>query len=123
MRQPEGFVDAHNPTHVLSPPTQFAWVKQSARYWNEMLHLFLLSVGYVQVPSDGCLYRKASVSVIIAVYNFFEAKFTDGVLHRFGMESSKPEATPQEVNIDNRGDPHGDIKQAVSSVAFFFFFY
>ena len=68
MRQSEGFVDAHNPTHVCRLLRSLYWLKQSARCWNERLHLFLLSVGYVQVPSDGCLYRKVSVSLIISVY-------------------------------------------------------
>ena len=68
MRQSEGFVDAHNPTHVCRLLRSLHWLKQSARCWNERLHLFLLSVGYVLVPSDACLHRKASFSVIIAVY-------------------------------------------------------
>ena len=40
-----------------------------------------------------------------------QAKFTDGVLNQFGIESSKPVAMPLEVKIENCGDPHGDIKQ------------
>ena len=44
-------------------------------------------------------------------WHISQAKFTDGVFNRFGMESSKPVATPLEIKIVDRGDSHGDIRQ------------
>lgn len=69
MRQPEGFVVKGKEDFVCKLKKSIYGLKQSPRCWNSALDNKLKSMGFVQTPSDPCLYIGSEGELfIIAVY-------------------------------------------------------
>ena len=58
MRQPDGYVDKQNPTHVCKLKKSIYGLKQSARCWNDAINTYLRLSGCKQMQSDPCVYKK-----------------------------------------------------------------
>ena len=69
MRQPEGFVVKEKEHLVCKLNKSLYGLKQSPRCWNYILDEHLQSMGFVQTPSDPCIYvAEGHDPFIIAVY-------------------------------------------------------
>lgn len=56
MKQPPGFVKEGMDDHVCLLKKSIYGLKQSARVWNQMLHMFFIKLGLRQSEHDPCLY-------------------------------------------------------------------
>jgi len=68
MRQPEGFVDTAYPKRVLRLHKSLYGLKQSGREWNQKLDSTLQHIGFIQCPSEPCIYTKkigGNLSIIV----------------------------------------------------------
>src|ERR1035438_3262999 len=66
MVQPEGFVVKRG--LVCKLIKSLYSLKQSPRQWNNKIHRFLVSIGFVQTNADHCIYINTMMSVIIAMW-------------------------------------------------------
>jgi len=57
MDQPDGYVEKSE-LHKWALRKTLYGLKQSPREWNEVIHKFLISEGFVQSKCDPCIYRK-----------------------------------------------------------------
>ena len=69
MRQPEGFVDDGKEHLVCKLKHSLYRLKQSPRCWNHTLDTHLKSMGFVQSPSDPCIYTSSEgETCLVGVY-------------------------------------------------------
>ena len=70
MEQPEGFVSPGREHLVCKLQRSLYGLKQASRCWNQVLDVYLRSIGFTQSSTDQCVYIKQSDSVqpIIDVY-------------------------------------------------------
>ena len=69
MKQPEGFVTEEKEHLVCKLNKSLYGLKQSPRSWNYVLDEHLQSIGFVQTPSDPCIYiAEGDEPFIIAVH-------------------------------------------------------
>ena len=69
MRQPEGFVEDGKEHLVCKLKHSLYGLKQSPRCWNHTLDTHLKSMGFVQSPSDPCIYTSSEgETCLIGVY-------------------------------------------------------
>jgi hypothetical protein len=55
------------PGQVLKLKLSLYGAKQSAALWNQMIDLFLQSLGFLPSPMDPCLYRRSDALIILIV--------------------------------------------------------
>ena len=69
MRQPEGFIDDGKEYLVCKLKHSLYGLKQSPRCWNHTLDTHLKSMGFVQSPSDPCIYTSSEgETCLVGVY-------------------------------------------------------
>ncbi len=56
MEQSEGFIDPNHPDHVCKLIKGLYGLKQTGWEWNEVIHKYLLELGFIQNSADACLY-------------------------------------------------------------------
>jgi len=66
MAQPEGFVVEGG--LVCKLIKSLYSLKQSPRQWNNKIHCFLVSIGFVRMNANHCVYINTMMSAIIAMW-------------------------------------------------------
>ena len=67
MMQPEGSIQPGQEHWVCELKKSLYGLKQSPKCWNELLHSFLISIGFCQADADPCVYVKEERGLIILV--------------------------------------------------------
>lgn len=123
MRQPEGFVVEGQEHLVCKLNKSLYGMKQSPRCWNYVLDEHLQSMGFVQTPSDNCIYVAEGDDPFMSaetfdvkdmrVLNYFlgmqviqksgkvwigQPTYVEKVLSKFGMDNARPVDTPVDPN-------------------------
>ena len=67
MEQPQGF---HEGDHVMKLKKSLYGLKQSGRMWNNLLHSFLIKIGFIRSEVENCVYVRvqSGAKVIILVF-------------------------------------------------------
>ena len=70
MKQPEGFIDSARPSAMYRLLKSLYGLRQAPRLWNEEMHNFLVSLGFVRISADPCVYtlEKDGEIVILGLY-------------------------------------------------------
>ncbi|PKU71327.1 Retrovirus-related Pol polyprotein from transposon TNT 1-94 [Dendrobium catenatum] len=70
MRQPRGFEDTTNPTHVCQLHKAIYGLKQAPRQWYNTLTSFLVSIGFIHSKSDPSLliFKTRNVQLYLLIY-------------------------------------------------------
>ena len=70
MTQPLGYVDQSRPNAVCKLLKSLYGVKQAGKLWNDVAHTALVEEGYIQSPSDPCIYTRTTEKgrIIIGLY-------------------------------------------------------
>ena len=68
IEQPEGFICEQFPDFVLLLNKSLYGLKQAPRLWYLLLCSIIISLGFIPLESDPCIYFSPECSIIIAVY-------------------------------------------------------
>lgn len=70
MKQPRGFAEEGKQNMVCRLRRSIYGLKQSARWWNQLLHSVLVDLGFTQSEVDQCLYTRVvdGIRVCLLVY-------------------------------------------------------
>jgi len=58
MTQPEGFINPDRPHDVYRLHKSLYGLKQAPRMWNKEMHEYLVSIGFVRISADPCVYNE-----------------------------------------------------------------
>ncbi|KAG9451352.1 hypothetical protein H6P81_011317 [Aristolochia fimbriata] len=122
VEQPKGFIDPHYPDHVYQLSKALYGLKQAPRAWYDRLTSFLIGHEYCRAMK-----QEFEMSMVgeLSIFLGFQIKQLDNgiflsqekyakeMVRKFGMEHTKPKATPmgtnENLNKDLEGvgtDPH-----------------
>nr|GEV54415.1 hypothetical protein [Tanacetum cinerariifolium] len=101
--QPEGFIDADNPSHIYKLKKALYGLKQAPRAWYDKLSTFLLQNHFFKGTIDPTLFiRRFHDDILVSKYML-------EILKKYGMESCDPVGTPMEIKdkleLDLNGTP------------------
>ena len=103
MEQPEGFQQGGDDEDLVCMLDKSLYgLKQSARVWNRKLRDYLISIGFIQLHSDNCIFYHPKTGVIIAVW------VDDLVLFEKGMEGIN--RLKKELNTEFEMKDSGELK-------------
>nr|GEW85496.1 hypothetical protein [Tanacetum cinerariifolium] len=103
MCQPEGFIDAHHPSHVFKLKKALYGLKQAPREWYDELSMFLLQNHFFKGTIDPTLFIRCFDDDILVSNYVLE------ILNKYGMKACDPVGTPMEIkdklDLDQNGTP------------------
>jgi hypothetical protein len=68
IRQPEGFINANHPDHVLLLLKSLYGLKQASRIWYLTLYEAIMDLGFTPSEFDPCIFISTQRNMIIAIY-------------------------------------------------------